>query len=160
MKIKVAVLVVSDRVSAGERDDKSGPEAVAALASVAEVVETRVVPDESDQIREQLIAWSDGVADVIFTLGGTGLSPRDVTPEATRAVVERELPAMATALLINGLSKTSRAMLSRAVIGQRGRCLIVNLPGSPAAVQESLDYLRDVLPHAVEMMHGGDHPAP
>lgn len=157
-RLEVGVLVVSDRASAGEMEDRSGPEAADALAPFADVKATAIVPDEIDAIRTQLREWRDDGVDVIFTLGGTGLSPRDVTPEATRAVLDRELPALTTALLINGLRSTPRAMLSRAVAGHSGRTLIVNLPGKPAAVRESIEYLAEVLPHAVEMMRGAGHP--
>lgn len=160
MRIKAAVLVASDRVSAGLSDDRSGPAAMAALAPVADVVETAVVPDECDSIRDRLIGWCEAGVDVIFTLGGTGLGPRDVTPEATRSVIEREAPALTVALMMNGLADTPRAMLSRAVAGQRGHTLIINLPGSPSAVTSSIEYVRDILPHAVEMARGGDHETP
>ncbi len=123
-----------------------------------DVVEMTVVPDERDQIREILIAWCDEKKlDVILTLGGTGLGPRDVTPEATRDVLERELPALITALLVEGLVSTKRAVLSRAVAGARGHTLIVNLPGSPKAVRQYITYLLDVLPHAAKMLDGGNH---
>lgn len=149
--------MTSDRVSAGEMEDVSGKEAVAALRGVAEVVESAVVPDDVERIRGRLAEWCDGRVDVIFTVGGTGFSPRDVTPEATRSVIERECPALVTALVTNGLGSTPRAMLSRAVAGLCGRTLIVNLPGSVSAVRESIAYLEGVLPHAVEMMGGGGH---
>ena len=158
MRLRAGVLVVSDRASAGEMEDRSGPEAARALASFADVEATAVVPDDVVPIREHLTRWCDEGIQVIFTLGGTGLSPRDVTPEATRAVLEREAPALITALVVNGLRTTSRAMLSRAVAGQRGGTLIINLPGKPAAARESIEYLADVLPHAVEMMRGAGHP--
>lgn len=154
MKINAAVLIASDRISAGLKQDESGQEAKAALLSFAEVVETSVVPDDYDQIRSRLIEWCDRDIDLIFTIGGTGLSPRDVTPEATRSVIDREAPGLSMALLVNGLSSTRRAMLSRAVAGVRGRSLIINLPGSPAAVRESIEFLKDVLPHAIELIHG------
>ena len=155
--ISAGVLVVSDRVAAGVMEDRSGPEAAAALAGVADVREAAVVADDYDQIRGRLIDWSDGGLDVIFTIGGTGLSPRDVTPEATKSVIERDVPAIPSALVVNGLKSTPRAMLSRSVAGQRGQSLIINLPGSPSAVRESIACLKDVLVHAVEMMRGGDH---
>ena len=157
MALRAAILVVSDRVSAGTMEDKSGPAAEAALSGLAEVVEKAVVPDERGQIEETLRSWCDGRADVIFTLGGTGFSPRDVTPEATRAVIEREAPGLVVGLVANGLSKTPRAVLSRAIAGLCGRTLVINLPGSVSAVRESIAYLSGVLPHAVEMMAGGGH---
>jgi len=157
-KIQIGILVLSDRASAGVYEDESGPEAIEALKGVGDVAEKEVIPDDSSRIREILIDWSDKRRlDVIFTLGGTGFSARDVTPEATRLVLDRETPGITTALLLNGLEKTKRAMLSRAASGLRGHTLIVNLPGKPSAVRESIEYLRDVLPHAVGMAHGGDH---
>jgi len=157
MKLRAGLLVPSDRISAGLREDRSGKEAAAALEPIARVEKFEVVPDDQGEIRSRLIEWADGGLDVIFTLGGTGLGPRDVTPEATRSVLERELPALTTALLVHGLAGTCRAMLSRAVAGVRGQCLIVNLPGNPSAVRELIEYLLEVLPHAIEMIHGGDH---
>ena len=118
------------------------------------VREIIVVPDDYAQIRSRLIEWCDREVDLIFTIGGTGLSPRDVTPEATRSVIEREAPGLSCALLLNGLIETPRAMLSRAVAGVRGRTLIINLPGSPSAVRGAIAYLKDVLPHAIEVMQG------
>ena len=157
-RFRAAILVVSDRASAGRMEDRSGPQAAAMLEPLAGACQTAIVPDDAAQIRSRLLAWCEEGVDVILTLGGTGLSPRDVTPEATRSVIERELPALPLALMVKGLAATPRAMLSRAVAGVRGRSLIVNLPGSPSAVRESVEYLRDVLPHAVEMIHGGGHP--
>lgn len=158
--IRAGVLVVSDRASKGEMEDRSGPAARAALADFARIVESDIVPDDYARIRERLIEWSDGRLDIILTLGGTGLSPRDLTPEATRSVLDRELPGLVFALLAEGLSATPRAALSRAVAGQRGATLIVNLPGSPAAVTQYVRFLRSVLPHAVSMMRGAGHEEP
>jgi len=155
VKIRAALLIVSDRISAGMAEDSSGTEASAALQPLAEVVETSVVPDDYAQIRSRLLQWSEAGIEVVFTIGGTGLSPRDVTPEATRSVIERELPGLSFALLFNGLLSTPMAVLSRAVAGVRGGSLIINLPGSPSAVRGSIEYLRDVLPHAVEVIQGG-----
>ena len=115
-KLRAGILVPSDRISAGVYEDQSGRDARALLEPVADVVEMAVVPDERDRIRNILIAWCDEKKlDVVFTLGGTGLGPRDVTPEATRDAIERELPALITALLVQGLASTKRALLSRAV---------------------------------------------
>jgi len=152
-----AVLVASDRVAAGEMEDRSGAEAAAALGTFAEVVETAVLPDERAEIAAKLKEWCDAGIDVILTVGGTGFSPRDVTPEATRDVIDREAPALAAALLVEGLKSTPRAALSRAVAGLRGRTLIINVPGSLSAVRESTAFLEGLLPHAVEMMAGGAH---
>jgi molybdenum cofactor synthesis domain-containing protein len=157
MTLRAAVLVTSDRVSRGETEDVSGEIARELLAPIAQVVEKRVVPDEAGQIRDSLLGWCEQGVDIVVTVGGTGLSPRDVTAEATRSVIEKEARGIGTALIVKGLESTPRAMLSSAVAGVRGRTLIINLPGSRAAVKELLEYLRDVLPHAVEMIHAGGH---
>lgn len=150
-----AVVCVSDRCSAGVCQDKSGPlieELVAPLGKTAEYI---LVPDEKDEIEKALICLCDDVkADVVLTTGGTGFSPRDITPEATRAVIEREAPGIAEAIRMKSLQITPKAMLSRAVSGIRGKSLIINLPGSPKAVKESLDFILPVLPHAVEVLSG------
>ncbi len=158
MTIKAGVLVVSDRVSRGEEQDKSGEAAVEALQDFCDVVCQEVVSDDYAEIRTQLLELCAGEVDVIITSGGTGLSPRDVTPEATRSVIEREAPGIAYSLLFNGLIDTPRAMLSRAVSGVRGQTLIINLPGSPSAVRHGIEYLQDVLPHAVEVIKGVPEP--
>jgi len=157
MKLKAALLVTSDRVSRGEAEDESGEAARELLAPVAEVVEKRVVPDEAEAIRRVLMEWSDAGLDVVLTIGGTGLSPRDVTAEVTRSVIEKEAGGIRTALLVRGLQSTPRAMLSGATAGVRGRTLIVNLPGSRSAVREYVELLVEVLPHAAEMMRGETH---
>jgi molybdenum cofactor synthesis domain-containing protein len=148
------VLVASDRCSAGKREDESGPAACRALACFTEVVEKVVVPDDYARIRAQLLDWCGRGLDVIVTVGGTGLSPRDVTPEATRSVIDKEVPAITQALLVQGLQQTPKAMLSRAAAGTRATSLIVNLPGSPRAVESGIEYLRESLPHAVEVLRG------
>jgi len=155
MEIRTALLVVSDSVSAGLEEDRSGEQAAAALEAFARVEARDVVADDYAEIRRRLLEWCDGGMELVFTIGGTGLGPRDVTPEATRSVVEREVPGLTSALLLNGLLSTPRAMLSRGVAGVRGRTLIINLPGSPGAVRESIEYLGGVLPHAIEMIRGG-----
>ena len=158
MRIRAAVLVTSDRISRGEAEDRSGAAAAELLSEIAEVDEVRVVPDEADRIVDALRGWcADGV-DLVVTVGGTGLSPRDVTPEATRSVIEREAAGISTALLVRGLSSTPRAMLSRAVAGVCGRTLIINLPGSSSAIAESIPYLLEVVPHALELIGGGSEP--
>ena len=154
MPIRAAVLVASDRISRGVEVDSSGALAAELLAPVADVGEVRVVPDEVDLIAEALHEWCAAGVDLVLTIGGTGLSPRDVTPEATWRVIERETPGITAALLMRGLQSTPRAMLSRAVSGVRGRTLIVNLPGSTSAVRELVPFLCEVLPHAAEVLSG------
>jgi molybdopterin adenylyltransferase len=153
-KITVAVLTLSDKGSRGEREDLSGPAVIEMLKDIrAEVKHYEILPDEKEMIKERLEEHSRKV-DLILTTGGTGLSPRDVTPDATREVIEREIPGIAEAMRSEGLKTTSRAMLSRAVAGVRGRALIINLPGSPGAVKENLRVILDVIPHAVEKIRG------
>ncbi|HXX56620.1 MAG TPA: MogA/MoaB family molybdenum cofactor biosynthesis protein [Thermodesulfovibrionales bacterium] len=153
--ITVAVLTLSDKGSRGERDDLSGPAIGRMLEGIgAEVRFSEILPDEKTMIKEKLIEYA-GRVDLIITTGGTGLSPRDVTPDATLEVIEREVPGMAEAMRTEGMKKTSRSMLSRAVAGVRGQALIVNLPGSPRAVAENLSVILDVIPHAVEKIKGG-----
>lgn len=151
--ITVAVLTLSDKGSRGERTDASGPAIAEMLRGLAEVKYYDVLPDERELIRDKLMSYV-GKVDLVFTTGGTGLSPRDVTPEATRDVIEREIPGIAEAMRMEGLKKTNRSMLSRAVAGVRGQTLIINLPGSPKAVKENLEVVLDVLPHAVEKIKG------
>jgi molybdopterin adenylyltransferase len=152
--ITVAVLTLSDKGSKGEREDASGPMIREMLKSIdAAVKYYDILPDEKELIKEKLIEYCKMV-DLILTTGGTGLSPRDVTPEATIEVIEKQIPGIAEAMRIEGLKKTRRAMLSRAVAGVRGKTLIINLPGSPKAVKENLEIIIDVLPHAVEKIKG------
>jgi len=152
--ITVAVLTLSDKGSKGEREDASGPLIRTLLNSIAaEIKYSEILPDEKDLLKKKLIQYSNEV-DLILTTGGTGLSPRDVTPEATLEVIEREVPGIAEAMRAEGLKKTRKAMLSRAVAGVRGRSLIINLPGSPKAVQENLEAVLDVIPHAIEKIKG------
>lgn len=152
--ITVAVLTLSDKGSRGEREDLSGPLIEDMLKRIdAEVKFYEILPDEKETLIEKLIKYSEK-ADLIFTTGGTGLSPRDVTPEATLEVIDRQIPGIAEAMRAEGLKKTSRAMLSRAVAGVKGRSLIINLPGSPKAVKENLAVILDVIPHAIEKIKG------
>ncbi|MEK6652060.1 MAG: MogA/MoaB family molybdenum cofactor biosynthesis protein [Nitrospirota bacterium] len=152
--ITVAVLTLSDKGSKGEREDLSGAAIADILKSIdAVVAHYEILPDEKALIKGKLIEYSNKV-DLILTTGGTGLSPRDVTPEATLEVIDREVPGIAEAMRVEGLKKTKRAMLSRAVAGVRGRTLIINLPGSPKAVKENLDVIMDVIPHAIEKIKG------
>ncbi len=154
MKFNAAVLVTSDRIHRGEEEDTSGRSAAELLRDRAEVLEVRVVPDEQDLIEAALREWSDRGVGLILTVGGTGLGPRDVTPEATSAVIERETPGISTALLVRGLEDTPKAMLSRAVSGTRGSSLIVNLPGSTAAVRQLVPFLLEAVPHGLEVISG------
>jgi molybdenum cofactor synthesis domain-containing protein len=154
--IHVGILTVSDRSARGEREDLSGPalmDAVTRGLVDTEVVQRAIVPDEREAIAAQLVTWTDEAGlDLILTTGGTGFAPRDVTPEATRAVLDREAPGMAEAMRAASLRITPHAMLSRAVAGMRGQTLIINLPGSPRAAVENLETLLPVLPHALELL--------
>jgi molybdenum cofactor synthesis domain-containing protein len=152
----VGILTLSDKGSRGEREDLSGAAIRELLDPAVFAVEAyRVIPDERGEIVATLVEWTDrqGLA-LILTTGGTGVGPRDVTPEATREVLEREVPGMAEAMRWASLQKTPHAVISRAVAGIRRRTLIVNLPGSPRAVRENLSVLLPALPHAVEKIHG------
>jgi molybdopterin adenylyltransferase len=153
--ISVGVLTVSDRCSRGEAEDVSGPliQRLVTERLQAEVRLESVVPDVQDSIREILRDWCDkeGV-DLILTTGGTGFAPRDVTPEATKSIIEREAPGLAEAMRREGAEKTPHALLSRASAGIRGRTLIVNLPGSTKAVQEGLEVILPALPHGIEIL--------
>jgi molybdopterin adenylyltransferase len=152
----VGILTISDKGSRGERQDKSGEAIREILPSIdARIVNYEIVPDEKELIVKKLVKWVDeDNLDVIITTGGTGLTPRDVTPEATLAVVDRIVPGIAEAMRSESLKKTPMAMLSRAVVGTRGKCLIINLPGSPKAVRECLEVVLPALPHAVETLKG------
>ncbi len=154
-RIRAGVLTVSDKASRGERKDRSGPALVEMLAATgAEVVRTAIVPDDREEIGAVLTAWADEGLDLVLTTGGTGFSPRDWTPEATKAVLDRETPGISEAIRSAGLTKTPTAMLSRAVSGIRKATLIINLPGSERSVREGLAAVLDVLPHAVEVLRG------
>jgi len=146
--------VVSDRSARGERPDMSGPALAEALRSYGwQVGLAAIVPDEEDIIAGKLVEWADGgEIDIILTTGGTGFALRDVTPEATLQVLERQAPGLAEAMRLAGSRVTPHAMLSRGVAGMRGRVLIVNLPGSPKAAVENLQAIQVVLPHAVELL--------
>jgi len=152
----VGILTISDKGSKGERQDKSGEVIREIVPSMdARIVKYDIVPDEKKLIIEKLVKWADeDDLDVLITTGGTGLTPRDVTPEATLAVVDRIVPGFAEAMRVESLKKTPHAMLSRAVVGTRGKCLIINLPGSPKAVRECLEVILPALPHAVETLKG------
>lgn len=154
MSLRFGILTLSDRSAKGERADASGP-ALADLIRAAgwSVAKQAILPDDESAIRAALIEWADGgEVDIILTTGGTGFAPRDVTPEATRKVIEREAPGLAEAMRADSLKKTPHAMLSRAVAGIRGRTLIINLPGSPKGAVENLQTVQSVLPHAVQLL--------
>ena len=156
MSIRFGILTISDRSASGERADTSGP-ALADLirAQNWSITKQAILPDEESAIRATLIEWADsGEVDVILTTGGTGFAPRDVTPAATRAVIERDVPGLAETMRAESLKKTPHAMLSRAVAGIRGRTLIVNLPGSPKGALENLQTILPVLSHAVQLLTG------
>jgi molybdopterin adenylyltransferase len=154
MMIRFGILTLSDRSARGERPDTSG----LALARLVQaegwsVTKQAILPDDESAIRAILIEWVDsGEMDVILTTGGTGFSPRDVTPEATRAVIERDAPGLAEAMRAASLSITPHAMLSRIVTGIRKRTLIINLPGSPKGAVENLEIVLPVLPHAIQLL--------
>jgi molybdenum cofactor synthesis domain-containing protein len=157
--IKAVVLTVSDSCAIGQREDVSGQTIVDILKqNKFDVCEKKIVADEMQTITTELMYFSDKVeVDVVFTTGGTGLGPRDVTPEATIVVCERIAPGMAELMRLKSLEKTPNAVLSRSVAGIRKETLIINLPGSPKAVRQCLEAILDILPHAVKMMHGGGH---
>lgn len=153
--MRISVLTVSDRCSIGEAEDQSGPLISALMEEKAQTVCYRCVPDEQAGIEAALRELCDVYAsDVVFTTGGTGFAPRDVTPEATKAVIQKEVPGIPEAIRAESLKITPRAMLSRATAGIRGKTLIINLPGSPKAVRESLGVVLPVLDHALETLSG------
>jgi len=152
--ITVAILTLSDKGSKGEREDISGK-------TIQNILEPRgfiikhydILPDEKEIIKEKLLSYINNV-DLILTTGGTGLSPRDVTPDATSEIIEKEIPGISEAMRAEGLKKTKRAMLSRAIAGVKGQTLIINLPGSPKGVEESLNAIIEAIPHAIEKIKG------
>jgi len=154
MTIRFGILTLSDRSARGERADSSGPALAALIQGEGwSVVKQSLLPDEESAIRDILTTWVDGgELDVILTTGGTGFSPRDVTPEATRAVIDREAPGLAEAMRAASLKVTPHAMLSRIVTGIRKKTLIVNLPGSPKGAVENLQVITSVIPHAVQLL--------
>lgn len=162
--MRVAILTISDAGARGERADTSG-DAIQVWCGVRgyRLAERAIVPDESAEISNRLSAWADAdSADLIITTGGTGLSDRDVTPEATRVVIEREVPGIAERMRVLSLTAFPRAALSRGIAGTRKRTLIINLPGSTSGVKDGLDALDPIVGHAVAVLRGGplDHDAP
>ncbi len=154
MSIRIGIITISDRSARGERVDESGPALVEAVKQHGwQVVKTGILPDEMEQIKNSLTEWADsGSLDIILTTGGTGFSPRDVTPEATLSVIQRLTPGLVEAMRIASLQITPHAMLSRATAGIRSATLIINLPGSPRGAIENLAVLVPILPHAVELL--------
>ena len=161
-RLKLGILTVSDRASRGAMEDTAGPAIADVLGPLApEIVTKAIIPDEPERITATLRNWVDaGEINLIVTTGGTGLGPRDHTPEATRPVIEREAPGLAELMRLHGLERTRLAALSRGLVGVARRTLIINLPGSEKAVRENLEAILPVLPHALEMIHGetAQHP--
>ncbi len=157
--MKIGRLTISDRASAGIYADRCGPEIEAALRDVFEgaTFESAMVPDEIGLISAALVKFADEMrCDLVVTTGGTGISPRDVTPEATRAVLEKELPGFGEIMRVHSFTKVKTAILSRAVAGMRGQALIINLPGKPAAVRECLELLAPAIREGIAHLHGQD----
>ena len=152
---KIGIITASDKGSRGEREDISGKTIAAMLSGLGTVKHYVVVPDEQDALSREMIHMADELRmDLILTTGGTGLGPRDVTPEATLAVIDRKIPGIAETMRAKSLEKTNRAMLSRAVAGTRQRTLIINLPGSPKGVQECLEVVLPALEHGLAILKG------
>jgi molybdenum cofactor synthesis domain-containing protein len=152
---KGAVVTVSDKGFRGEREDKSGEIIKNMLKQIdVNVAFYRIVPDEKEMIKQTLIDFAERGIDLVVTTGGTGLAPRDVTPDATLEVIDREVPGMAEAMRIKGIENTLHAMLSRAVVGVRKRTLIINLPGSPKGARENLEAVIDAIPHGLKVLKG------
>lgn len=156
MLIHAGIITVSDKGARGEREDLSGQEIIKLLKGIGiAIAQSTIIPDEKEDIREILIDYSDKKnLDLIITTGGTGVSPRDVTPDATLEVIDKHIPGMAEAMRRESAALTPHAMISRAVVGIRGNTLIVNLPGSPAAVRENLAVILPALKHAIEKIKG------
>ncbi|HEV3312895.1 MAG TPA: MogA/MoaB family molybdenum cofactor biosynthesis protein [Chloroflexota bacterium] len=155
--MRVGVLTISDRVSLGEMEDRGGAAVIAGLRDAIDVIEivAETLPDDGERIIRRLGIWADeDQLDAIITTGGTGLGPRDVTPEATLEAIDKRVPGIEEALRAAGLAKLPMAMLSRGVAGVRGQTLIVNLPGSPTGAAEGTAILAQVLPHAIDLLHG------
>ena len=159
--LRARILVLSDAAASGRREDRSGPAVRELLQERGWIVEgLEILPDEADRIQGMLLAWTEGDdCDAVFTSGGTGLAPRDVTPEATRAVIDKEVPGLAELMRAEGIKHTPRAALSRGIVGARRDKLIVNLPGSPRGACESLQSIIELLPHVIDLLRGRtEHP--
>ncbi len=154
--MRVAIVTISDSAVAGTREDRSGPALKQRVEELGwPVVFVGLLPDDAERIASTVRHLADaGETDVVLTTGGTGIAPRDITPEATRTVIEREIPGVAELLRSEGLKKTPFAVLSRAVVGSRGRTLIMNFPGSPSGAVESLDAVMHLIPHMVDLLNG------
>jgi molybdopterin adenylyltransferase len=155
---QAGIITVSDKGSQGKREDLSGPAIAEMLAGAAiEIKQTLIIPDEIDQIQQAIIKFADiERLDLIITTGGTGVSPRDLTPDATIKVIDKEIPGMAESMRYASMKITPHAMISRAVVGIRGRSLILNLPGSPKGARENLAAVLPALPHAIDKIKGDD----
>ena len=157
--MKVGILIISDRGSRGDYEDRSGPLVAEIISQQTtwQITHRAIIPDEFETIVQTLTEWCAAGVNLLLTSGGTGFAPRDITPEATRRVIEREAPGLAEAVRADSLKITRHAMLSRAVAGIRGQTLIINMPGNPKAVRENLDFLLPVLPHALELLVEADN---
>lgn len=156
--ITAGVITVSDKGSRGERDDISGREIIRVLQEMsATVIEYEVIPDEKEIIKQKLTEYTDGKKlDLVITTGGTGVSPRDLTPDATLEIIEKEIPGMAEVMRRESVAKTPHAMISRAIVGIRGQSLIINLPGSPKGAVENLSFIIPALEHAIDKIKGDE----
>lgn len=156
MKIRVAIIVLSDKAARGEREDRSGPLLKELISDAGWKAEkTIILPDEKARLRNALLELTDRLkVDLVLTSGGTGLGPRDITPEVTAGIMEREVPGIAELLRLKGYEKTPTAVLSRSRAGTRKKSLIINLPGSPGAVRECWPFLLEIVPHAIEVLQG------
>jgi len=154
--IKVGILTVSDKGSQGEREDLSGKKIKEIVSEIGGKVKYyKIIPDEQELIKKELIKAADNMhLDLVFTTGGTGLAKRDVTPDATSEVIEKIVPGISEMIRSESFKKTNRAILSRAISGIRGECLIINLPGSPKGVKESLEIILEALPHGIDILKG------
>ena len=156
--IKIVIITVSDSCSEGKREDTSGPLIKQMVESMGKVIEYEIIPDEKTSISQAIKEAADELkADIVLTTGGTGLSFRDVTPEATREVVEKKIPGFGELMRQKSFEITPTAILSRAIAGIRGKSLVINLPGSPKAVKECLDIILPLVPHALDMIKGKGH---